>query len=432
MGATLYFTWYAQVPTNALERNEQSRLTFPADTPDRQRAVLEKALAFHAKDRYQTVADFLEALNPMTDSTPAVDTQLDQERVRLEAKAKRQRAEDAAAKKRKIEEAERQRAENARAKKRKAEEAERQRVKNAIAKKRKAEQQKIEEAKRKKSYTPYILGFILLLGGIGAIVFFKSKPEINSDEVNVIRLGDSLANDFDTLNTQPKKTEYNLNMVHIEGGTFTMGCTSEQSNCESDEKPSHPVTLSSFYMSKYEVTQKFWREVMGSDPPELRFKGCDNCPVESVSWNDIQDFISKLNQKTGKNYRLPTEAEWEFAARGGTKSRGYKYAGSNDMATVAWYRDNSNSKTHPVGKKKANELGLYDMSGNVREWCSDWKRDYSSGSQTNPRGPSSGEYRILRGGSWNYYARYCRLFYRFSYDPSYRYGSNGFRLVSSS
>ena len=221
--------------------------------------------------------------------------------------------------------------------------------------------------------------------------------------------------------------------IKVSGGTFTMGCTSEQGDdCFDSEKPSHQVTVSTFYMGKYEVTQKLWREVMGSDPEELNFKGCDNCPVERVSWNDIQDFIAKLNEKTGKTFRLPTEAEWEFAARGGNKSNGYKYAGSNDVDKVAWYYDNSGSKTHPVGQKKANELGLYDMSGNVYEWCSDWYGDYGSSAKTNPSGPSSGTHRILRGGGWSSYARSCRFSNRNSYDPSYRFSNDGFRLVSSS
>ncbi|MBQ3247459.1 MAG: SUMF1/EgtB/PvdO family nonheme iron enzyme, partial [Alistipes sp.] len=171
-------------------------------------------------------------------------------------------------------------------------------------------------------------------------------------------------------------------MVFVKGGTFTMGATAEQgSDADSDEKPAHSVTVSNFYIGKYEVTQAQWEAVMGKNPS--RFKG-DNLPVERVSWNDIQKFIEKLNAKTGKRYRLPTEAEWEYAARGGNQSKGYKYSGSNDIGSVAWYTDNSSSPTHPVGQKQPNELGLYDMSGNVYEWCSDWHGSYSSGSQTNP------------------------------------------------
>ena len=165
---------------------------------------------------------------------------------------------------------------------------------------------------------------------------------------------------------------------------------------------------------------------MGSNPSY--FEG-DALPVEQVAWNDCQEFIRKLNQKTGKNFRLPTEAEWEYAARGGKKSNGYKYAGSNDIGSVAWYTNNSDSKTHPVKGKSPNELGLYDMSGNVWEWCSDWYGSYSSGSQTNPQGPSSGSLRVLRGGSWRSNAGYCRVSYRYFGGPGNRYFDSGFRLA---
>jgi formylglycine-generating enzyme required for sulfatase activity len=138
-------------------------------------------------------------------------------------------------------------------------------------------------------------------------------------------------------------------MVFVKGGSFTMGCTDEQENdCDDSEKPAHEVTLSDFHIGKYEVTQKQWRTVMGDDPQELYFKDCDNCPVENVSWFEIQEFIKKLNQKTGKNYRLPTEAEWEFAARGGNKSKGYKYSGSNKIDEIAWYENNSQNRTQSV------------------------------------------------------------------------------------
>lgn len=219
------------------------------------------------------------------------------------------------------------------------------------------------------------------------------------------------------------------NMVYVSGGTFTMGSTSEQgSDAYDDEKPTHNVTLSSYYICKYEVTQALWRAVMGSNPSN--FKG-DNLPVECVSWNDCQTFINRLNSYTGRNFRLPTEAEWEFAARGGNYSRHYKYSGSNYIGDVAWYDDNSGNRTHPVGTKQPNELGLYDMSGNVYEWCSDWYGSYSSYSQSNPTGAASGSHRVLRGGSWIYFARGCRSSYRFSNTPGSSRNDLGLRLVLS-
>ena len=222
--------------------------------------------------------------------------------------------------------------------------------------------------------------------------------------------------------------DFGIEIVFVEGGTFQMGATSEQGpGAGADEKPVHSVTLSDFYIGKYEVTQAQWKAVMGKNPSN--FTGEDNLPVERVSWEDVQEFIQKLNTLTGKTYRLPTEAEWEYAARGGKKSQGYKYAGGNTIEEVAWYNQNSDHKTHPVGKKQPNELGLYDMTGNVREWCQDRYGDYTSFAQTNPTGPSSGSYRVLRGGSWYRYARYCRVASRNYIIPSYRDNDLGFRLV---
>jgi formylglycine-generating enzyme required for sulfatase activity len=202
-------------------------------------------------------------------------------------------------------------------------------------------------------------------------------------------------------------------MVFVQGGTFTMGCTSEQgSDCYDKEKPAHKVTVSSFNIGKYEVTQAQWVAIMGNNPS--RFKG-DNLPVETVSWNDVQEFIRRLNTKTGKQYRLPTEAEWEYAARGGNKSGGYKYSGGNNIGNVAWYGSNSGRTTHAVGIKQANELGIYDMTGNVWEWCSDC---YGGGS-----------YHVDRGGSWSDSASNCRVSGRINLSPGYSRSNLGFRLV---
>ncbi len=214
-------------------------------------------------------------------------------------------------------------------------------------------------------------------------------------------------------------------MIKIEGGTFNMGATSEQgSDANSDEYPVHSVTLSDYYIGETEVTQELWEAVMGSNPSN--FKGSQK-PVEFVSWHDCKEFITKLNRLTGKNFRLPTEAEWEYAARGGNKSKGYKYSGSNTIGNVAWY--DGNRGTHKVKTKSPNELGIYDMSGNVWEWCEDWYGYYSNGSQTNPTGPSFGSYRVLRGGGWRVNAKLCRVSYRHNYSPGYRYNSSGFRVV---
>jgi formylglycine-generating enzyme required for sulfatase activity len=219
-------------------------------------------------------------------------------------------------------------------------------------------------------------------------------------------------------------------MVLVKGGSFLMGCTSEQGDdCFSREEPVHVVTLSDFYISKYEVTQQLWRDIMGENPSY--FQNCDQCPVEQVSWEDIQEFLVKLNEKTGKNYRLPTEAEWEYAARGGAQSAYSRYSGSDEVGLVAWYDDNSDGKTHPIGGRKANELGLYDMSGNVVEWCQDWFGPYSPSPQSDPQGPGEGSNRVQRGGSWSVTPQLCSVSIRFIRVPALRNSNVGFRLARS-
>ena len=228
--------------------------------------------------------------------------------------------------------------------------------------------------------------------------------------------------------TIPVKDGISIDMVRVEAGTFTMGATSEMKDPLDNEKPAHQVTLTNdYYIGKYEVTQALWQAVMGNNPSE--YKG-DNLPVEQVSWDDCQEFISKLNIITGKKFRLPTEAEWEYAARGGKKSRGNQYSGSNNISDVAWYYGNSGNTTHAVGTKQANELGIYDMTGNVYEWCQDRNGSYSSSSQVNPTGANSGYFRVVRGGSWFCDAKSCRSSYRDFDSPGAR-NSIGLRIVLS-
>ncbi len=266
--------------------------------------------------------------------------------------------------------------------------------------------------------------------------------------------------------TQPNTMPQAPEMVYIQGGTFTMGCTSEQEpDCFSWERPAHEVTVASFFLGKYEVRQGEWESLMGDNPSN--FSDCgSNCPVEDVSWYDVIVYCNRLSEqegltpcyysdqsfstvygKTGQTwslpnagevywlttangYRLPTEAEWEFAARGGVQSQGYKYAGGDAIDAVAWYSENSGDQTQPVGGKAANELGLYDLSGNVWEWCWDWyDGDYYNERVTcQPQGPNSGDFRVLRGGSWSFSARDCRVADRLFIDPGNRINFNGFRL----
>ena len=234
-----------------------------------------------------------------------------------------------------------------------------------------------------------------------------------------------------------------IEMVFVEGGTYQMG----SNDGDGDEKPVHSVTVSSFYIGKYEVTQKQWKDVMGKNPSN--WKG-DNLPVENVSWYDVVEFCNKLSEREGltpcytgsgdnircnfkaNGYRLPTEAEWEYAARGGKKSKGYKYSGSNTLGDVGWFKDNSGKKTHDVGGKRANELGIYDMSGNVWEWCWDQYGSYSSGEQTNPTGPATGSSRVIRGGYWYNSAYYCEVAFRSYSAPSVSNYYIGFRLCRTS
>ena len=249
------------------------------------------------------------------------------------------------------------------------------------------------------------------------------------------------------LQTQVERLKYertytvkgvSFKMKYVQGGTFTMGSSDSDEDAYDNEKPAHSVTLSSFGIGETEVTQELWAAVMGKTITEIidensySAKGIgDKYPMYYVSWDDCQTFISKLNELTGQTFRLPTEAEWEYAARGGNKSQSYKYSGSNAIGDVAWYGDNSNSTTHAVATKAPNELGIYDMTGNVWEWCQDWWGGYAGTAQTDPQGPDTGSRRVDRGGSWVSLAGFCRVAYRIRDYPDRSYYDLGLRLACS-
>lgn len=218
-------------------------------------------------------------------------------------------------------------------------------------------------------------------------------------------------------------------MVYVEGGTFTMGAKADENYWDVEHAwPAHQVTVSGFYLCRYETTQALWQKVMGKNPSEYRGA---NHPVESVSWNDIQKFIRKLNALTGKHYRLPTEAEWEWAARGGKRSQGYRYSGSNNIDEVAWYKRNTHDRHMPVGTKRPNELGLYDMSGNVFEFCGDGYAPYTSDVQNNPCPAAADGDHPIRGGSFVDDEDNCRCSYRHGQSPIFSHNRYGFRLAMS-
>lgn len=283
------------------------------------------------------------------------------------------------------------------------------------------------------SLIDYILGTINNIN--------ETNADIDRDgSINIADVTTLIDYILGTITFPPDEEEFNVGdvsftMMPVEGGTFTMGATAEQGNDGSErEKPVHQVTLDTYYIGQIEVTQALWVAVMGSNPSH--FIGNLN-PVENVSWDDCQDFIASLNRITGRNFRLPTEAEWEFAARGGNESQGYKYAGGDNIDNVAWYSGNDSWQirgtgaygTHPVATRMPNELMLFDMSGNVHEWCQDWYGGYSSEGQTNPIGPATGTNRVYRGGSWYFDEWFCRVSFRNSVTPSYRSYGIGLRLA---
>ena len=352
-------------------------------------SAIEAAMQTRTK-RTQSVAEFINNLDANDDEATELKKKkkkAEEEKRREEAEAKRGAEEKAAPERQAREEAERKR----------------------------EEENKARRAKLKKIILWAVVAVVAVVG-VGVLMNIPPSPTLGTSSYT------------------PNIREFTVNgvsfqMVEVRGGTFTMGATPEQgADAWSDEKPAHKVTLSDYYIGKTEVTQALWETVMGNNPSW--FKG-ENLPVEKISWNDCKEFISKLNALTGKTFRMPTEAEWEYAARGGSKSRGYTYSGSNRLDDVAWYMDNSGGKTHEVGYKRPNELGLYDMSGNVWEWCSDWFGDYSSSAQNNPKGPDSGTGRVRRGGSWGSVAWSCHCSSREIRGPGNRNCLLGLRLCLS-
>ena len=283
---------------------------------------------------------------------------------------------------------------------------------------------------------------ILLVALFAFVSTSASNNSSNNSSYSSSSGSSSYSSQYSTSNRQSDylETAYGLNMkmIFVEGGIFTMGATAEQgSEADYDEYPAHEVELSSYYIAECEVTQAQWQAVMGTSIYQQRDKADSsyhmrgvgsNYPMYYVSWYEAQEFCQKLSIATGRTYLLPTEAQWEYAARGGNQSKRYKYSGLHQLSAVGWYDDNSGDSTHPVGQLRANELGIKDMSGNVYEWCSDYYSSYSSTKQYDPL-CGSGKYAVLRGGCWNNSASRCRVSNRSNDTPSDRDNYYGFRVV---
>jgi formylglycine-generating enzyme required for sulfatase activity len=261
----------------------------------------------------------------------------------------------------------------------------------------------------------------------GTAKFFRLGENYNGKQEAEIKNSSSFPNQDKHLEDVLNKIKYG--MVQIFGGEFKMGNRMGYN----DATPEHTVKLNSFFISKTEVTQEEWKSVMGGENPSYFTVDCNNCPVENVSWNDAKKFIRILDSLTKENYNLPTEAEWEYAAMGGSKSKKYYFSGGDKLATYGWYNDNANNQTHQVGMKATNEKGIYDMSGNVAEWCNDWyDENYYNKVQpgaTDPKGPVEGIYKVVRGGGWDCNETFCKITVRYKYPPDTKKSSVGFRLV---
>jgi len=289
---------------------------------------------------------------------------------------------------------------------------------------------------------------MLLLGAFTLTAGFGYVSNTTKSVVSTIMQDEKLPQVKKVLPLNRKNFTFSVNnisfeMIFVEGGEFVMGCTQEQSDCFNNEKPAHKVSLSDFYMAKYPITQKLWYVVMGSSIQQQRSLSerntlCgegDDYPMYFINYEECEAFCTKLNKllsdklPEGYKFKLPTEAQWEHAARGGRRSNGYRYSGGNGLNNFAWNYDNSNKTTHSVGKKMPNELGIYDMSGNVWEWCSDWYdvNYYGISPLIDPKGPDSGTLRVMRGGAWNEPAARCRVSNRGS-SASYRLNRIGFRI----
>lgn len=418
LGATLYklLTGITPPDANLLMAKEETLAPLPSCISKSTHNAVLKAMTQIRAQRPQTIDVFLGLLDSK------ITNSFDDEVTMCEETEKARQAEEKChlTEEEKLKEDESRRAAEEEAR-RKAEEEQ----------KRKAEEQKRNTAKKSSSKNAWLWIVIGVIAVVG-IIFGVNSNGNSSDSGNSKQSGVTVQSGNNTLSQQIFSKTYTANgvsfdMMMVKAGTFTMSATSEMKDPDSNEKPTHQVTLTNdYYIGKTEVTQALWKAVMGNNPSN--FKG-DNLPVEKVSWDDCQNFISKLNSLTGQNFRLPTEAEWEFAARGGNNSNHYQYSGSNELGDVAWYDGNSGDKTHVVATKQPNELGLYDMSGNVLEWCSDWFGNYSTSSLTNPTGLNSGSYRVIRGGSRGCSAGRCRSSYRDYGAPGYGFGDLGLRLV---